>query len=136
MRLIEFERTGAGLADALDDRFAVLREDDQLRLALAVAEADDDLAVRRHDDVVRLEAAVGRDGAARFPERHQHSPVGAELEDLVSFGRAGQRARRCGAAPLFTAGPPSAAARSARGTLAVVLAVGHPDVAVLVDVDA
>ena len=45
VRLIEFARAGAGLAPALD-QLAVLRELQDLRLALTVALRDEDLAVR------------------------------------------------------------------------------------------
>ena len=58
---------------------------------------DEDVAVRRDDDVVRLIEVVGRGRAARLAERHQQLAVGAELEDLMAFRRAGARTDRAAA---------------------------------------
>ena len=100
----------------------------RVRVLSAVAFGDEDVAVRRDDDVVRLGERLGRIAAdAGLAERHQHLAVRAELDDLVA-DRLGRRRRRAAGASR------GAAPRAGRGWLS--LAVGHPDVAVAVDVDA
>src|SRR6185295_17243962 len=110
---VEITRSGALLPPRLDER-AVLRElhDARVRRA-AVAVADEDVAVGRHEhrggNVERIAALAGD---TRRPERHQQLPVGTELEDLVSFSV------------------------PARILPVGAFAVGDPDVAVAVDVNA
>src|SRR5262249_56318763 len=133
MRLIELVRPRAALAPALD-LLPVLREPDDAIDGRAVADGDEDVAVWRDEDVVRLEAAVGRGCAARLANRQQHLPVGAELEHLMPLGRAGRRGGRRSVSTRSALAPRSAlAAHAALRPWRVVLAVGHPDVALPVD---
>ena len=124
VRLVELDRAGSLLADDRD-QLAVLRKLQDARVGAAMPFGDEDVAVGRGHDVVGLIEVAGIGRAARCAERHQQLAVRTELEYLVTFGRARRR-------PSATA-PPGSAARVPRR---VVLAVGHPDVAVAIDVHA
>ena len=132
MRRTEFAGRGAELAPRLDE-FAVLRELRDscdgvrrgVRVLPAVSFGDEDVAVRRRHDVVGFGERLGRiPGDAGLANRHQHLTLGAELDHLMADQLRGRRRRR------------RAGRCAARGTRAVVVRVGHPDVAVLVDVNA
>ena len=73
--------------------------------------------------VVRLVEVVGVAPAARRAERHQQLAVRAVLEHLVADQRRRRRRER------------RIRRRAARAARPVVLPVGHPDVAVVIDVD-
>src|SRR5262249_23708826 len=126
VRLIELVRPGALLPPAFD-QLAVLRELEDLRLALAVSLRDEDLAGRPNQDVVRLKEIMVASGPAGLPERHQDPAVRTELEHLMTFRGSWQRSRRHRSATGATA---------ALGTRGVVLIVGDPDVTVAIDEDA
>src|SRR5205085_10434494 len=93
---------------------------------------------------VRLEAALaGSDRTTGLTDGHEHLAGGAELEDLVSLGGAGGgsglRRRTTSRSGPGGAGRWCRAAGwccAPRRTRRVVLAIGHPDVAVTVDVHA
>ena len=129
VRLVEFAvESRAELAELLDELAGAV-EANQARVRVAVAFRDEDVAVRIGDHVIRL---IERRGirrlaghvAAGLAERQQHLAIGAELDHLVAdhLGRHRRQRRISG-----LAGP---AGRQ------VALTVGHPDVAVAIDVDA
>src|SRR5262245_65306975 len=82
----------------------------------------EDVAVGRDQDVVRLVEVAWRGGSARSTERHQEFSVRAEFEYLVSLRRTGGRTGK-------------GIGRDARCPWRIVLTIGHPDVALAIDVD-
>src|SRR2546426_10580556 len=135
MRPIELTGAGAELAPLLDELARLVELQDAV-VPRAVSFRNEDVAVGRDQDVVRLIEIVWRRGAARLAERQQQLAVGTELVHLIPFGRAGPRSDR--ARRRFAARPSAtttrcAAARTALWKRRVVLAIGHPDVAVAVD---
>ena len=135
VRRLELAGRGPELAPRLDE-LAVLRDlrdardgvGRGVRVLAAVSLRDEDVAVRGDDDVVRLGERVGRiAGHARLADRHQDLALRAELDHLMPDqlrGRGRRRRRR------------RSGSGAARGTRTVVVRVGHPDVAVAIDVDA
>src|SRR5205814_9439066 len=85
VRLIELARTRAGFSPSFAQG-AVLRELQNLRLALPVPLGNENFSRRRDDHVVWLEEVLGIDASARLAEPHQQFAVGAELEHLVALG--------------------------------------------------
>src|SRR5262249_51119322 len=121
----------------LHEELAALVEFQNPVVARAVPLGDEDVAVRRGDDVVRLIEIIRRRGAARLAERQQHFAVGAELVYLIAVRCARTRTDRAGRRFAARATAALAAATgAARRNGRVVLAVGHPHVAVAIDVDA
>jgi hypothetical protein len=94
---------------------------------------DEDVAVRCDEHVIWLIEVVGFRRATGFAERHQQLALRAELEDLMTARRPwqGTIARR---GRVRLPGCRLRAARWRRRLRRIILSVGHPDVAIAIDV--
>ena len=122
MRLVELGRATAALAPGAP-KGAVLVEHQDAGMRVAVPLGHEDRTVGRDEHVVRLEQVPRFACAAGGAEREQQLARRAELENLVTDlrdRRRGERRRRV----------------ATRAAWRIVLAVGHPDVAVSIDMDA
>src|SRR5262249_277488 len=145
MWLIEFTLTGAFFAKAAD-QLSIFGEFEDSCIGVGsggMALGDENIPVWRNENGIRLVEVIAVGATAEFSKSHQQLAVRAEFEHLMPDRRTGliSRLRSGSTAPTATCcvcscsacGFCSAGAVAARGARRVILTIGNPDVAVVVD---